>query len=177
MLLVDIFLTERTNKVLHVLRYLLSGDGNWLSRWDATGHDALVASVSIIFALALVILSLVYALQTREAVRFLQKKEYVKHHQSLIAVFVWGSVVHFLVSVVSWIFPAYFLADIAMVVASLYYVRLIITKQHLLAVQAQWQGEQAKAAMSEVAHALDSEEIHTITHRLEKITEIVRTMR
>lgn len=116
-------------------RYWLDGNGQWMPRWECTGHDVLLLVVSLTTASVMVAGYFVYAHQQREAIELLPTEPERQHARDLQRVFLLCGLLHWL-HVVGWFHTLYYLVAMLYGYNAWQTYRLTCDKNRLLALQA-----------------------------------------
>lgn len=157
--------------------YLINGSGYWLTLWEASNHDHGLAAATIATSTLLLFCGLVYAIQSQRALELIHETHFIRHIRDVRNVVVLFAVTQFLVSVVGWIAPMYWLVIGIRIVNLWVCLKLIRSKTQILAIQRHVDGEMAVLQVSNAIGIIEQQRRAGILDEISHVESVLRRAR
>lgn len=157
--------------------YLVNGSGYWLTLWEASGHDRLLAAATIATAAAILAFALVYAVQSQYALRLIQEVHFAQHIRDIRNVILLFAVTQFIVSVVGWVAPMHWLVIAIRLVNIWVFGNLIRSKSQILSIQKHVDGETAVLQVSNAVGIIEKQKRASVLDEISHVESVLRRAR
>lgn len=157
--------------------YYVNGDGQWLTLWEATGHDRHLAAWMIASSTLVFICCVIYAIQSHTATRVLSESHFARHVRDVRDVFLLFAVTQFLVSVVGWVEQLHWLVIFIRFINVWAFLKLIRSKSQILAIQKHVDGETAVARVSNAVDLIEKQRRCGLLEEISQVESVLRRAR